>query len=230
MKNYKSLKEFINFKASFKWFNTCLLLFVTLTPILAQSQTQWQLRKNEDGIKVFSGNAENSEFKMIKVECTLDATPATLIALLKDIDKKHEWVYSSKESEVLKINNPADFIFYAQVAVPWPFLDRDYIAHMTINQVSNDFVTIDVKSEPNKLPAKQGIIRVVNHGAHWDINDLGNGKSKVIYTVSFNPGGAIPAWLSNLFVVKAPFETFQTIRNKVQQPKYRNASFDFKRA
>ena len=230
MKNYNRFNPYLFSRTSNLRLPIILVLLSSLLPVWAYSQTQWQLRKNEDGIKVFSGNAENSEFKMIKVECTLDATPATLIALLKDIDKKHEWVYSSKESEVLKINNPTDFIFYAQVAVPWPFLDRDYIAHMTINQVSNNFVTIDVKSEPNKLPTKQGIIRVVNHGAHWDINDLGNGKSKVVYTVSFDPGGAIPAWLSNLFVIKAPFETFQTIRTKVQQPKYRNAAFDFKRA
>ncbi len=199
-----------------------LISMLYVAPALAA--TKWQLRKDEEGIKVYSASTETSEFKMIKVECIVEATPAILVAILKDIDKKHEWVYSSKESEVLQINNPNDFVMYSQVSVPWPFLDRDYIAHLVFKQVSPGFMTVDVYSEPDKVPARNGIVRVKNHSAHWDVYTIDATKIKVVYTVTFDPGGAVPAWLSNLFVVKAPFETFQTLRNKVTQPKYRNAS------
>lgn len=122
---------------------------------------------------------------------------------------------------------PNEFIFYSQVNVPWPCTDRDYIAHITVNQPSPELVTIDSRSEPDMVPVKNGKVRVRKSAAHWDVTSLGKDLVKVVYTVSFDPAGSVPAWLANMFVIKGPFQTFQKLRDKVGLPAYRNVHFDF---
>jgi len=187
----------------------------------------WHLKKDEDGIKVFTANATNSDFKTIKVECTVSARPSQVVALLMDIQRQHEWVYNSKSAELVKVLGANEFIFYSQVSVPWPCADRDYIAHITVTQPSPELITIDSRSEPDMLPVKSGKVRVRKSMAHWAMTSLGKDLIKIVYTVSFDPAGTVPAWLTNMFVTKGPFQTFQQLRDRVKLPVYKDAHFDF---
>ena len=214
--------------------NKHIIIYTIALPLLlsficfgANAQTDWHLKKDEDGIKVFTANTDNSDFKTIKVECTVKATPSQVVALLMDIDRQHEWVYNSKSGTLLKMVKPNEFIFYSQVDVPWPCADRDYIAHITVNQPSPELITIDSHSEPDMMPAKEGKVRVRKSWAHWDVTALSKDLLKIVYTVSFDPAGSVPAWLTNMFVTKGPFQTFQNLRDKVSLPAYKNAHFDF---
>ncbi len=204
-----------------------MLALLSFSCFSSYAQTEWQLKKDEDGIQVFTASTDSSAFKCIKVECTVKASPSQLVALLMDINKQHEWVYGSKSAEVIKVIKPNEFIFHSEVDVPWPYTDRDYIAHITVNQTSPEHLTIDSHSEPDMLPVKDGIVRVRKSSAHWDVTSLGKDLIKIVYTVSFDPAGSVPAWLTNMFVTKGPFQTFQKLKNNVGQPAYRNVHYDF---
>ncbi len=195
--------------------------------ISAQTQADWHLKRDEDGIKVFTADDNNSDFKCIKVECTVKATQSQLIALLMDINRQPDWVYGSKSAEVVKAIKANEFIFHSEVDVPWPCADRDYVAHITINQPSPQLLTIDSHSEPDMVPAKDGIVRVKKSAAHWDVTPLSKDLLKIVYIVSFDPSGSVPAWLTNLFVTKGPFLTFQKLKENVGLSAYQNAHFDF---
>lgn len=207
----------------FTFFTLLLCLCCAVSP----AQGVWKLRRDEDGIKVFTTNTINSDFKSIKVECTVKATLPALIAFLMDIDKQHDWVYNTRSSQLLKQLAPNEVIFYAEVSVPWPGTNRDYVAHFTINQVSPSLTIIDSRAEPDLLPEKEGLIRVRRSVAHWQITTVSPDVQQIVYTVSFDPAGAIPAWLTNLFVTKGPFQTFQQLRAGVAAPAYRHAHVDF---
>ena len=195
--------------------------------VTLSAQTDWHLKKDEDGIKVFTADSDSSDFKCIKVECTVKATPSQLVALLVDINKQPDWVYGSKSAKMVKAIKGNEFIFHSEVDVPWPCSDRDYIAHITISQPTPQLLTIDSRSEPNLLPAKDGIVRVKKSMAHWDVTTIDKNLLKIVYTVTFDPAGAIPAWLTNMFVTKGPFLTFQKMKNEVNGAAYQNAHFDF---
>ncbi len=193
----------------------------------SSAQPDWHLKKDEEGIKVFTADTDNSDFKCIKVECTVKATQSQLVALLTDIARQPDWVYGSKSAEVLKTINANEFIFHSEVDVPWPCADRDYIAHITINQPSPQLLTIDSYSEPDMLPLKDGVVRVKKSAAHWDVTKEDNDLLKIVYTVSFDPAGSVPAWLTNMFVTKGPLVTFQKLKDKVGLAAYQNAHYDF---
>ena len=202
-----------------------LLLLVASMP--SKAQDEWNLKRDEDGIRVFTRDDDSSSFKNIKVECTVRATPSQLVALLLDMNKQPEWVYGSKSAELLKAIKANEFIFHSEVEVPWPCSDRDYIAHITINQAAPDLITIDSRSEPDLLPAKSGVVRVKKSRAHWDVKTVEKNLLKIVYTVSFDPSGAVPAWLTNMFVTKGPFLTFQKLKENVGLSTYQHAHYDF---
>ena len=209
------------------WWKTGITLALSAVYINAAAQTDWQLKKDEDGIKVFTGTDDSSSFKCIKVECTVKASRSQLVALLMDINKQPEWVYGSKSAEVLRTIKPNEFIFHSEVDVPWPCSDRDYIAHITINQESPQLLTIDSHSEPDLMPAKDGIVRVRKSRAHWDVTTVEKDLLKIVYTVSFDPAGSVPSWLTNMFVTKGPLQTFQKLKENVGLSTYQNAHYDF---
>jgi hypothetical protein len=202
-----------------------LMLFMASTGLNAQ--TEWKLRKEEDGIRVFTGTVFNSCFKAVRAEFVVKATLSQLVTFLLDIGKQPEWIYNDKFSKLLKRVSENEFIFYSEIAVPWPCTDRDYIAHIVIRQPSPRLMTIDSRAEPDFLPVKPDKIRVQQSNTHWDIMPVGNGQLKIVYTVQLDPGGSVPAWLTNLFVAKGPLQTFQKMRTAVTGAAYKNVRYSF---
>lgn len=66
------------------------IVWLSLLGLGVYAQQDWRLKKDEDGIKVFTACTDNSDFKTIKVECEVKARPSQVVALLMDIDKQHE--------------------------------------------------------------------------------------------------------------------------------------------
>ena len=209
---------------------TSAIIAVTLlcsVPAWLYAQPDWKLRKDEDGVKVFTANTEHSNFKSVKVECTINARLSQLVAFLMDVDKQHDWVYGNKFTRLIKKIDANEMIFYSEVNVPWPCANRDYIAHIIVNQKTPQFVTIESHAEPDLLPQKEGKVRVRSSVAHWDVTALSKDLLRVVYTVQFDPSGSVPAWLTNIFVTKCPLQTFQKLKEEVNKPAYQNAYVDF---
>lgn len=204
-----------------------ITLILTFAGQSVFAQFDWKLKKDEDGIKIFTRPNANSNFKSVKVECNVKCRMAQLVAFLLDVDKQPDWVYNTKLSKIVKMVSPSDLIFYSEVDVPWPCTNRDYIAHIAFNQVTPQYLTIDSRAEPNLLPQKEGKIRVKTSIAHWDVTSLNHDLQHIIYTVQFDPSGAVPAWLTNLFLTKGPLNTFQKLRECVSRPEYVHAHVDF---
>lgn len=201
-----------------------LALFITTTSI---AQPVWKLKKNQDGIQVFTGHSESSSIKSVKVECTINATLHQLIALIIDVNKQPEWVYKALLSRQVKEIAPNNLFFYSQVELPWPCCNRDFIMHLQIHQQSDSLTIIDSRAASDMLPVNKGIERVKKSKSHWEISTMSHGMLHIVYTIEFEPGGAIPAWLVNLFLTKGPFESFSRLKECLQKQEYKNARVPF---
>ena len=207
------------------WRRGCRLALAVLLCMAARTAAaqDWQLKKDEDGIKVYTGRTPTSNFKSIKVECIVNVRLSQLMALLLDVDGQRNWVYSNKTSQLVKKISPAEFVFYAEVSVPWPATNRDYISQGKVSRPSPQMLIIDAHTEPDLLPEKPGKIRVQHSQAHWEITTLSMYQQQIVYTVQFDPAGSLPAWLVNMFVTRGPLETFQKLKIHVNVPQYQQA-------
>jgi len=204
-----------------------ILIFVvtaTLNPLLAQEN--WKLAENNSGIKVYTRPSHNSKIKAVKVECILQSTSSQLVAAILDIKTCKEWVYSSKTNILIKQNGPLDIIYYSEVDVPWPAENRDYVVHIQVDQdPDTKVVTINSPCIPGYMEEKDGIVRIKQSVAKWTITPISKNQVKAEYVLEVDPLGTIPAWLTNMFATKGPYETFKDLKVHVQQDVYKKAAF-----
>jgi len=203
-----------------------LLLFILLLPGLlpASAQTDWKLNTESDGIKVYTSIFPGSKIKAVKVECEFKASPSQFVAVLMDIKGSPEWLYHTKFCTVVKQVSPSELYYYSEVSLPWPAQNRDFVSHLSVSQnPETKLITIDGPAVPGFVPLKDGIVRVDHSGSQWLVTPLSNGWVSVKYTLHVDPGGALPAWLVNMFAAEGPVQIFKKLKLQLQKPLYKNA-------
>ncbi|MGZ3874692.1 MAG: START domain-containing protein, partial [Mucilaginibacter sp.] len=188
-----------------------LLNILVVSFFSALAQGNWELKKNENGIAVYTRKPAKGNLKELRVVCELNATKAQLISVLQDIANYNDWVYSNKKAEILETPNPDKIIYYAQSRLPWPIKDRDLVIQLDINS-EPEILYIRAKSLPSYLPQTDKFIRVPYSLAVWKVTQAANHKLKVDYTFSVDPGGSIPAWIVNATMATGPYNSFVKLR------------------
>ncbi|MDN3655237.1 START domain-containing protein [Ferruginibacter paludis] len=206
-------------------------IFLVLSLVLlatAKSQDGWNLKKDKNGIKVFSKKSDKFKFDQLKVECVLDGKVSQLAAVLLDVDNQYQWVYKTNKSQLLKEMGEGDVLYYSEIACPWPFENRDLVVRMNIAQNAfNKVVTIEAKNVNDYLPAKDKLVRINYSNAQWTVTPISSGQLKVEYTIEVDPGNNVPAWLLNMFASNGPYESFVNLREKMKLAPYAEAKFSF---
>jgi len=192
------------------------LLFFGFSAAMAQGK--WELRKDQDGIAVYTRKAAKGSIKELRVVCELDATKAQLISTIENIADYNSWVYSNKKSTILKMITPQNIIYYTQSHLPWPIKDRDLIVELNIT-TTPEVLNIQAKSLPDYLPLENDFIRVPYSLAQWKVTQAPDNKLKVDYTFSIDPGGSIPSWIVNATLTIGPFNSFVRLKQILKAQK-----------
>lgn len=197
-------------------------------PICINAQVAWDLKKDKDDIKVYTGTTPNSSFKSVKVTCVLQGTLSRLTALLLDVDAHKDWVYSTKYSYLVKQLSPREQIYYSEIDLPWPLSNREIVVRMNILQDPvSKILVVKIENADNSIVVKSGTVRVPASTVIWKVTPLDNDSLSIEYYGQADPGGSVPAWAANSFCTKGPFETFRNLRKLISSPAYAKASFDF---
>ena len=192
------------------------------------AQDTWKLSTEKDGVRVFTKSILTSKIKALKIETVLNASASQLVAVIMDVEKGKEWVYSTKSCVLLKQVSPSELYYYSEVLLPWPAQNRDFIAHITVSQnLSNKVVTVDAPCVTGYVPEKANIVRIQKSLGKWIITPLSKNQVKIEYTLAVDPAGTIPAWLVNLVASQGPLETFKQLKTQLQKDEYKNKSLSY---
>ena len=195
-----------------------LLIFSCLIISKAFSQSNWKLTKNKDGIQVYQRDAKNSNFKNIKVECTLEGNFDKLIAIINNVSHYKDWVYNNKATSLLKRVNGYEFYYYTETFLPWPLDNRDAVMHTKITKDSgNRVLRINSVAVPNYIAQKGGKVRISHSDINWNVTKISSNNIRIVYTFETDPGGNVPSWLVNSFADKGPFESFKKLGELLKQ-------------
>jgi len=195
-----------------------LLFFSCLIISKAFSQSNWKLTKNKDGIQVYQRDAKNSNFKNIKVECTLEGNFEKLIAIINNVSHYKDWVYNNKATSLLKRVNGYEFYYYTETFLPWPLDNRDAVMHTKITKDSgNRVLRINSVAVPNYIAKKGDKVRITRSDINWNVTKISSNNIRIVYTFETDPGGNVPAWLVNSLADKGPFESFKKLGELLKQ-------------
>lgn len=208
-------------KVGFRWFVAGLFSLIVSS---ASAQTDWTLKTEKDGIRVYVAPVADSKVKAVKVKCDFEATPATLVAVLMDVKNCTEWVYHTKSCSLVKQNSPWDVVYYSEVSLPWPVENRDFVAHLVATQdPKTHVVVVDGPAVPGIISEKKGNVRITHSKGRWVITPLTSHSVSVEYTIQVDPAGNVPAWLVNMFAADGPIQSFKGLRMQLLKPEYQNA-------
>lgn len=177
----------------------------------------WQLAKDEAGIKVYLSSMPGSQYKAYRAVTTVDADIQKLLALQADVKGSCIWIFECQEQTMLKAAGTENWL-YSRFSAPWPVTARDSVLHVTTTVAADGTVTRLLQALPEYLPKDKDYVRVTRVDGFWTLQPKAAGKVEVVYQAHMEPGGSVPSWLANSFVVDAPFNTLQAFRQAAENP------------
>ncbi|MCY1295375.1 START domain protein [compost metagenome] len=177
----------------------------------------WQLAKDEDGIKVYLSSVPGSKYKAYRGVVDIKADVQAINALQDDVAGSCKWIHACAEMRLVKSEGPGDNWTYSKIDMPWPVTGRDVVIHVTTEKTADGTLIRHMKADPKAVPAVPGQIRVPKLEGEWRLVPKGPGVTEVTYQVQTEPGGSIPSWLANSFVVDAPMNTLKNLRSTAEK-------------
>ncbi|MFI5218976.1 MAG: START domain-containing protein [Bacteroidia bacterium] len=201
-----------------------LLLLLIFIP----EENVWELRKNQDNILVYTRKVITSDFKEIKCLTRVHSTLSSIVKLLTDVDHYTDWIYNCNTATVVKKVNDAEIYSYQLFYVPWPADNRDIVSVVKVTQdKKTKIVTVLSDIVHGMMPEKKGVVRVKKFHSSYLLIPKDSGYVDINYEIGTDPGGIVPAWLVNMVIVKAPFNTQQMMNDLLQTPRYKTAKLNF---
>jgi hypothetical protein len=192
------------------------------------SQTEWNLKKDKDGIKVYTAKLSDSKFNAIRVSCKLHGSLSSLAAILLQPELQPEWVIATKTSRLVKRLANNHIYYYNIASLPWPLENRDMVIDLSIRQDSvTKKMTIYASAIDKIMPPVDGLERIPFSQAIWEVKPISLNQIEIEYTLKINPGGGIPPWVVNMFIAKAPYESFHNLSRIIQEKRFQGQQFDF---
>lgn len=180
------------------------------------SSADWKLEKQSQGVTAYTREVAGSDFREFKVETTVNATVDALVAMQRDVKNHPKWIDSVKTAELIKEDDD-NYYTHTVADAPWPVKNRDSAVRNAISRNDDSSVTIAFNSDNSLAPTKKGCERVGGVKGSWQFNPKGDGTVDVIYSAHIDPGGNIPAWLSNKFSIDVPFNTIKALAKTIKK-------------
>jgi hypothetical protein len=195
------------------------LILITLIFISSVDSTEWKLRKDRDGIKIFTRSIEGSDFDEFKGICTLEnCTLHEVLAILLDVNNYDKLYPDCTHPKILKQNGKYHDIHYIIITAPWPIQNRDAIYEMnTVISDDGRHALVSMLPRPDYIKPKDDLFRIQKGSGFWELIEKSDYSIAITYQFHGEPGGNIPAWLANSFVVKHPLKTIQNLQNLLEK-------------
>jgi hypothetical protein len=153
------------------------------------------------------------------VETPLPMT--AILAVLADLNNLPNWVFQCERSRH-DLNWP-DVVYYLEFHTPWPVNNREAVLRNTVSQDPQTLVvTINTVAIQGYVGASRGRVRIPELNNRFLIEPLKDGGTRVSFETLVDPGGAIPAWVSNWIATSAPKETLTALLKQAMLPQYRH--------
>jgi len=188
----------------------------------------WKKAKEKNGITIFTRDSENSPVKEVSAKTYFETNLTTLVAVFLDIPSYPDWLRFNKFSKLLTQTGPQDLYYYSEFKVPFPFDNRDIIQYLNIQQnPESREVTVTLTNQPSLIPEEKDIVRMQIADGFWKFKPVQGGKVQIYLQYQNDPGGGVPAWLVNAFMVANPFGTVTNLEKQITKEKYRKAKINW---
>jgi hypothetical protein len=193
-------------------------LFITFVILFSFQDAGWELKKDKSGIEVYTRSVEGSSFMEFKgITKIPNSSIDEVLDVILDVKNYESLFPDCVNPKVLKQDGKWYDIHYIKTKGPFPVKDRDSVfEQITEIDENGKHARVKLNPLPDYIPEKEDIVRIRNGTGFWELEENNNNEVKVIYQFHGEPGGDIPAWLANSFVVTHPFKTMQNLKKRLK--------------
>ncbi len=191
-----------------------IIIYILLASLNTFGQNNWELRKNKNGIKVYTRKTGNSNIVEFKATTVINTKAENILNTLKNAAEYPQWIDQVDFAKLLS-QNGNNFIVYYTIDMPIGFKNRDIVLNNNILQLSQNKIKINLSAVPKQYPEQDKYVRIENANGYWLLSE-NNGKTTVTYQFFTDPKADFPEWVVNLFIVDGPYETLSNLKQKYQ--------------
>ena len=194
-----------------------LMILVMISAFSFAARDDWRLRKEENGIKVYTREREESHLYMYKVKTKIGMEPRKVYEHVVDFGENVKYMELVDSMAYMDHRQDERYVNYMRFDLPWPVQNREMVMDMRVHmgpekiRLVSSNITMTGASGEDMIP-------VEDFYEEWVIESA-QGKDMTHITVHgwVNPGGAIPLWVVNLFSVRIPFRFISGIIKELKK-------------
>ena len=193
------------------------LFFIALMMMDASAAgDDWELRKDRDGIRVYTKAREESGIYIYKVITSIRMKPERVFEQVVDFRENLKYMELVDSLSFMDHRKNERYINYMRIDMPWPVKNREMVMDMKV-QFSPDSIRLVSDDRPGRIKDSETIIKVEDFHEEWVIRSFGDtGNTKITVMGWINPGGSIPTWVVNMFSVRTPFRFISGILKELR--------------
>jgi hypothetical protein len=176
----------------------------------------WKLQKNSNQIQIYNHRYLETNFKEYRAVMQVKTSIQACVNLLKNDTLAKQWITRSKEFKTIQVISPKEWFTYAEIALPFPFQNRDLISHnILVEDTQNNTIKVELYSVPNFLPEKTDKVRMKNSKGFWLFKQISAQETEITYQFFSEPAVPLPLWFVEPFIVNGLHNTLEKMREKL---------------
>ena len=189
-----------------RWFALVLLLSCLHT---ALAQDAWKLAKEQKEVRVFTRTNPDSPIKEYRAETDVDVPIDEVVSFFMRTNIHPTWMEGV--ASVRRVSGTEELLYY-ELDIPFPFKNRCMWLNETTESHPDKFV-LHLVTAPGIIP--EGLVPLESVHGFWEFVKISGSRTRVRQQFATDPGGAMPDWLVNLFIVKNPYKTMRNMRSSL---------------
>ena len=204
-----------------------MLLGFSNPSLQAQDDAGWKLKNKKENITIYTRDVPDSNLKELKMSSNAKTSLAGFVALITEIETNPDWINGNFSVKKLEQKGSERQYNRTTIDFPFPVSDRDLIGFASVSQnPNNKSVTIRSVAVPDAYPEQDGYVRIPMFLSRWELTPKDNGEVAINYFLRSDPGGRIPAWVTNMLLDVGPLRTFKAILKQLPEQRFQTAVVD----
>ena len=186
---------------------------------------QWELARDQGGVKVYTLKAPGSDLTQAKGVVQVRSTLGGLVKLMTDPS-----TCDGAGCHAVSNTRVDEWLEYASFTIdlPFPFQKREFVIRSQIHQdPSTKEILVVVGPAPDKAPPNDCCFRVTNMNNTWRFTPLENGLVEMEFVYSIDVGGFVPNLLMNTMRPKRVADALLAAKDILYKKKYQDVKLDY---
>lgn len=190
------------------------MLVLILMSVGALAEDGWESvakAKAPGEVSTWLRSVKGAQVKEFRGVVDLPQAPLRVLLALDNVEAFPDWVFRCKHAE--RIVGRGVYLRFGGI---WPASDRDATVSSEASILA-DRVLIRTTVAGDLKPEQKGYVRIPRLDNRFEVVPLPDGGSRVIFQTFVDPGGILPAFISNMVARQGPLETLGDLKRHLDE-------------